>query len=118
MTTEPSPTRRDLELQLIKRAWTVRAFVQQLQENPHQAVEAALGVQAPSGLTIQVLQESPTTLHLVGSPRPDSLPEGELTDADLIGWPAASVPGVVAGTAPVTMAPLGVSWADCRECLT
>jgi hypothetical protein len=94
MTTEPSPTRRDAELQLIKRAWTDEAFAQQLQENPHQAVEAALGVQLLEGITIQVVQETPTTLYLVIPPAPDTLPEGELTDADLAtvaagGWDAS-----------------------------
>jgi hypothetical protein len=67
MTTEPSPTRRDVELQLIRRAWTDAAFAQQLQENPRQAVE----------------QETPTTLYLVAPPTPDRLHEGEPTDADL-----------------------------------
>ncbi|MGD9890272.1 MAG: NHLP leader peptide family RiPP precursor [Dehalococcoidia bacterium] len=94
MTTQPSPTRRDVELQLIKRAWTDAAFAQQLQENPRQAVEAALGVQLPEGITIQVVQETPTTLYLVIPPAPDTLPEGELTDADLAavaggGWDAS-----------------------------
>ena len=83
MTTQPPPTRRDVELQLIKRAWSDPAFAQQLQEDPRQAVEAALGVQIPEGITIQVVQETPTTLYLVVPPVPDTLPEGELTDADL-----------------------------------
>jgi hypothetical protein len=83
MTTEPSHTRRDVELQLIRRAWTDAAFAQQLQENPRQAVEQALGVELPESITIQVLQEMPTTLFLVVPPQPDTLPEGELTDADL-----------------------------------
>jgi hypothetical protein len=90
VTTQPTPTRRDVELQLIKRAWTDDGFAQQLQENPRQAVESALGVQLPDGMSIQVLQETPTTLYLVVPPRPDTLPEGQLTDADLAdvagGW--------------------------------
>jgi hypothetical protein len=83
MTTPPTPTRRDVELQLIKRAWTDEAFARQLQEDPRRAVEDALGVQLPAEITIQVLQETPTTLFLVVPPQPDTLPEGELTDADL-----------------------------------
>jgi hypothetical protein len=94
MTSQPTPTRRDVELQLIKRAWTDPAFAQQLQEDPRQAVEAALGVQLPDGITIQVVQETPTTLYLVIPPAPDTLPAGELTDADLAtvaagGWDAS-----------------------------
>jgi hypothetical protein len=83
MTTPPTPTRRDVELQLIKQAWTDAAFAQQLQEDPRQAVERVLGVQLPDSIVIQVLQETPTTLYLVIPPQPDTLPAGELTDADL-----------------------------------
>src|SRR5918998_6023021 len=94
MTTPPTPTRRDVELQLIKRAWTNEAFAQQLQEDPRRAIEDALGVQLPAEITIQVVQETPTTLYLVVPPAPDRLPEGELTDADLAavaggGWDAS-----------------------------
>jgi hypothetical protein len=83
MTTQPTPSRRDVELQLIKRAWTDDAFAQQLQENPRQAIEGALDVQLPATIAIEVLQETPTTLYLVVPPTPDTLPEGELSDADL-----------------------------------
>ena len=83
MTTPPVATRRDVELQLIKRAWSDPAFAQQLTENPRQAVEQALGVELPESITIQVMQETPTTLYLVIPPQPDTLPAGELTDADL-----------------------------------
>ncbi|MGD9890270.1 MAG: NHLP leader peptide family RiPP precursor [Dehalococcoidia bacterium] len=83
MTMPPTPTRRDVELQLIKRAWSDAAFAQQLQENPRQAVEQVLGVDLPEGIAVQVLQETPTTLYLVIPPQPDTLPAGELTDADL-----------------------------------
>jgi hypothetical protein len=94
MTTQPTPTRRDVELQLIKRAWTDPAFAQQLQEDPRRAIEDALGVQLPESIAIQVLQETPTTLYLVVPPAPDTLPVGELTDADLAavaagGWIAS-----------------------------
>jgi hypothetical protein len=49
-----------------------------------------LGVELPEGIAIQVVQETPTTIYLVVPPRPDTLPEGQLTDADLAtvagGW--------------------------------
>jgi hypothetical protein len=83
VTTQPTPTRRDVELQLIRRAWSDAAFARQLQEEPCQAVEQALGVHLPEGITFQVLQETPTTLYLVIPPAPETLPAGELTDADL-----------------------------------
>ncbi|MGE3601210.1 MAG: NHLP leader peptide family RiPP precursor, partial [Dehalococcoidia bacterium] len=76
MTMPPTPTRRDVELQLIKRAWSDAAFAQQLQENPRQAVEQVLGVDLPEGIAVQVLQETPTTLYLVIPPQPDTLPAG------------------------------------------
>ncbi|HYB00551.1 MAG TPA: NHLP leader peptide family RiPP precursor [Ktedonobacteraceae bacterium] len=76
---------------IIEKASKDEAFREQLLNNPKAALERALGITFPREVTIQVHENTPTTLHLVlpvhskeGNPR-------DLSDAELErvtgGWP-------------------------------
>ena len=51
--------------QIITRALKEEAYRQELLGNPKAAIEGALGISVPAGVTIVVHQDMPTTLHLV-----------------------------------------------------
>jgi Nitrile hydratase, alpha chain len=76
-------TRRDVELQLIEKAWKDDAFRQALVSDPRGAVEKELGGQLPAGLQVKVLAETSDTFYLVLPANPDRAPAGELTDQQL-----------------------------------
>ena len=76
---------------IIAKATNDEIFREQLLDNPKAALERALGITFPQGVTIQVHEDTPTTLHVVlpvnsqeGKPR-------DLSDAELehvaAGWP-------------------------------
>ncbi|TMC15525.1 MAG: NHLP leader peptide family natural product precursor [Chloroflexi bacterium] len=67
--------------QLLSRAMKDEAFRQALLANPKTLIEHELGVTLPQGVTIQVHEETPTTVHLVLPPR--ELGAWEVSDADL-----------------------------------
>jgi hypothetical protein len=85
-------TRRDVELQLIEKAWKDAAFRQALLTDPQGALERELGGQLPAGVQVKVLQESADTCYLVLPANPDRAPAGELADQQLEavagGWTA------------------------------
>jgi Nitrile hydratase, alpha chain len=76
-------TRRDMELQLIEKAWKDAAFRQALLTDPRGAVERELGAKLPAGLQVKVVAESPDTFYLVLPANPDRAPAGQLTDEQL-----------------------------------
>jgi hypothetical protein len=76
-------TRRDVELQLIEKAWKDDAFRQALVKDPRGAVERELGGKLPAGLQVKVLAETPDTFYLVLPANPDRGPAGQLTDQQL-----------------------------------
>jgi Nitrile hydratase, alpha chain len=76
-------TRRDVELQLIEKAWKDDAFRQALVKDPQGAVERELGAKLPAGLQVKVLAETPDTFYLVLPANPDRAPGGQLTDQQL-----------------------------------
>jgi hypothetical protein len=75
--------RRDVELQLIEKAWKEDAFRQALLTDSQGAVERELGAKLPAGVQVKVLAETPDTFYLVLPASPDRAPAGELTDQQL-----------------------------------
>ncbi len=73
-----------LEAQLIDRAMKDEAFRQELLRDPKGVFERELGIRLPEHVTVQVLEESPTTVHLV-LPRPPANAGVELADEELEG---------------------------------
>ena len=76
-------TRRDIELQLIEKAWKDEAFRQALRSDPQSAVEKALGSKLPAGVQLKVVEETADTFYLVLPANLDRAPAGQLTDQQL-----------------------------------
>ncbi len=74
--------RKRLEAQLIDRAMKDDAFREELVRDPKGVFARELGINVPASLTIEVLEERPTTVYLVLPPSPSSVGV-ELADADL-----------------------------------
>ena len=75
-------SRRDMEDQIIAKAWADEAFMEELRTDPRAAISAELGADLPENLTIIVHEESRSepTWHLVvpPAPRADELDDDEL----------------------------------------
>ncbi len=76
-------SQQTLEEQIIAKAMKDEAFRQEVLSNPKAAIERALGISVPAGVTIAVHQDTPTTLHLVLPRRAPSPAWAELSDAEL-----------------------------------
>jgi hypothetical protein len=88
-------SRNDVERQIVERATTDSAFRQQLISDPKGTLEGELGVFLPSGVSVNVLEESPSNYYLV-IPANGTAAGTELSDEEL---------GAVAGGS-------GNSWND------
>ena len=73
---------KTLQEQIMARAMKDDAFRQQLLSNPMGVLERELGITLPQGMTIQVHEDTPTTVHLVLPPERSGQPQ-ELSDAEL-----------------------------------
>ena len=82
MDEKPVTTRQQLEAQLIDRAMQDETFRQELVRDPKGVFERELGIRVPEQVTVQVLEESPTTVYLV-LPPPVARAGTELSDAEL-----------------------------------
>jgi hypothetical protein len=73
---------KDPRADVVKKALTDPAFKAELLKNPAAAVEKAAGVKLPSGVTVKVLEDTASTVHLV---LPGWIPAGknELSEKDL-----------------------------------
>jgi hypothetical protein len=71
---------KDPRADVIKKALADPAFKAELLNNSTSAVEKATGVKVPAGVSIKVVEDSASVVHLV-LPRTD--PPGELKDAQL-----------------------------------
>lgn len=102
----PQRTRKDIETQLIAKAWKDEAYKQQLLNNSKAVIEQEFGVQLPDEVNVQVLEENPTSLYFVLPMRPD-LSRSELSEEQLeaiaggtsptaISWTAAAAAGIIA----------------------
>ncbi|MBD2243789.1 NHLP leader peptide family RiPP precursor [Nostoc sp. FACHB-888] len=73
MSEQPSQrTRKDIETHIIAQTWKDEAYKQQLLNNPKSVIEREFGVQLPSEVKVQILEENPTTLYFVLPVRPNS----------------------------------------------
>jgi Nitrile hydratase, alpha chain len=77
---------------IIAKATNDEAFREQLLDNPKAALERTLGITFPQGVTIQVHEDTPTTLHVVLPVNSQAGKPRDLSDAELEhvagGWPA------------------------------
>ncbi len=82
MIEQKKPTENQRKMQhLLVRAMKDEAWRQELLTNPKTPIERELGITLPQGVTIQVHEDTPTTIHLVLPPR--QLRAVEVSDADL-----------------------------------
>jgi len=72
-----------IQEQVTAKAIKDETFRQELLKNPKATIERALGISVPAGVTIEVHQDTPTTLHLVLPMQAPSTTREELTDAEL-----------------------------------
>jgi hypothetical protein len=73
-------TRQEIEEKIIARAWQDESFKEELLRSPQTAFEKE-GINLPSTIDINIVEETPTTLYFVLPVKPD-LTE-ELSDAEL-----------------------------------
>lgn len=83
MTEKDFESRKDLEVQLIERAWQNEVFRQELLCNSKAAIEAELGKKLPEDLQITVLEETSSLIYLVLPANPDQLTDQELSAEEL-----------------------------------
>jgi hypothetical protein len=62
--------RKEVEANIIAKAWQDDAFKQELMNNPKAVYQSELGQSAPSNLQIQVLEETSDTVYLVIPQKP------------------------------------------------
>jgi len=72
-----------LQPQILAKAMKDEAFRQHLLKDPKQTLERELGLNVPQGVTIQIHEETPTTLHLVLPMKPLTGELQELSDEEL-----------------------------------
>jgi hypothetical protein len=72
-----------LQPQVVSKAMNDEAFRQHLLQDPKQTLERELGLTIPQGVTIQIHEETPTTLHLVLPMKPLTGELMELSDEEL-----------------------------------
>jgi hypothetical protein len=65
MSEAAAPTRRELEAQVVARAWADESFRERLRTDPHGAVAEVTGVEVPESIEIEVLEETPEKGYLV-----------------------------------------------------
>jgi hypothetical protein len=75
-------TRREIEAGLIERAAKDEAFRRALVADPKGTLERELGVRMPDGVSLAIIEETPTRRYLVLPPAPRR-DGGELSDTDL-----------------------------------
>ena len=92
-------TRRELEANLIAKAWQDEAFKQQLLDNPKSAIAEA-GISLPENIEVEAILETSNKFYLV-IPQPPTHQE-ELSDKELesvaggiVGWVAGQVLGAM-----------------------
>jgi hypothetical protein len=71
MTEQIPRTRKDLEAEIIAKAWGDERFRQELLSNPKEAIAKTLGAKLAENLEIRVVQETPDNLYLVLPVKPN-----------------------------------------------
>ena len=72
--------RKDLETNIITRAWQDEEFKQHLLNDPEAALESE-GISLPSSMNITIVEETSTSFYFVIPPKPSDT--DELSDAEL-----------------------------------
>jgi hypothetical protein len=62
---EAASTRRELEAQIVARAWADEGFRERLKTDPRGAVQEVTGVKVPESIEIEVLEDTPEKGYLV-----------------------------------------------------
>lgn len=81
-TSQPQ-NRRELESQLVIKAWQNEAFKQELINNPTAVYERELGQKAPEGFEITIVEEKPNHIYLVLPVKPVIEDSEELSEEAL-----------------------------------
>lgn len=71
MTEQTPKTGKDLEAEIIAKAWEDERFRQELLSNPKKAIAKRLGAKLTESLEVRVVQETPNNLYLVLPVKPD-----------------------------------------------
>jgi hypothetical protein len=82
MTTPAHRSRQELEARLLDKVWKDATFRRALLEDPTGTLERELGMTVPAGVSLTVVEETPTSRYLVLPARPRS-GKGELSDEEL-----------------------------------
>jgi hypothetical protein len=76
-----SPTRRDMETDIIARALKDEGFAGELRADPKAVIEREVGAKLPEGVEVKLVEETPSTLYLVLPAHPS--PGRQLSDEEL-----------------------------------
>ncbi|MEH1770607.1 MAG: NHLP leader peptide family RiPP precursor [Nostoc sp.] len=79
---EQAQTRQDIEARIIAKAWKDEAYKQELLSNPRSVIGREFGVEFPSDVNVQILEENPTSLHFVLPVSPVSVAQ-DLSEEEL-----------------------------------
>lgn len=82
-------TRQDLYSRILDQATRDSNFRNRLKTDPGGAIQSALGIAVPEGVTLNVIEETPTTAYIVLPPASSSPGDGDI-GAQGITWSAAS----------------------------
>ena len=83
MTEQQQPqTRKDIEARIIAKAWKDESYRQELLANPKAIFEQEFGIEFPTEINVEVLEETPTSLNFVLPMRPELLRQ-ELNEEEL-----------------------------------
>ncbi|MBW4605004.1 MAG: NHLP leader peptide family RiPP precursor [Calothrix sp. FI2-JRJ7] len=72
----------DLQADIAAKSWKHEAFKQELLNNPNAALKA-LGVEVPSNIQVEVVEETANKVYLVLPVKPSVLSAAELSDEQL-----------------------------------
>ena len=75
--------RRDIEAEIIKKAWEDDKFRQELLTNPKATLSQMFNLDFAENVSFEVHEESPTRMHLILPSKPGTGGSGELSDDDL-----------------------------------
>jgi hypothetical protein len=64
----PARSRREFEEQLLEWASEEAEFIEELIENPQLALAKELGIAIPDGVTVRVVEQTPSTFYIVLPP--------------------------------------------------
>jgi len=81
---DQSSKRPEFEAQIMERAARDPNFRERLKSNPRETISHELGISIPADLTIEIVEDTASTVHLVLPPATAN-PREELSEGDLEG---------------------------------